>query len=380
MSSLLAGEAAKCGCETDSEEESLGNVGRATPRTPRTLSSASLEPHHPMKIIIHPAIEEARLSALQQAALSIQFANCETPDSVMREISDADAFLGKLTPPMLQAAKQLRWVQSLTVSLEHYVFPALVEHPCVMTNMRGLFSDVIADQVMGYVVCFARNLHLYIRNQVARKWEPCGGEGNRVHFGAGPGVVNAIDRAHLHLSEMTLGIIGFGFIGREIGRRAAAFNLRVRAVDPLPQDRPEFVESLEDLNALDDLLKKSDFVVIAAPHTPDTVKMFSRELFQKMKPESYLINIGRGAIVVLDDLVEALNQKWIAGAALDVFETEPLPANHPLWDFPNVILTPHVAGYSPRIAERHLNVLLENVRRFARGEPLMNVVNKAMWF
>ena len=129
------------------------------------------------------------------------------------------------------------------------------------------------------------------------------------------------------------------------------------------------------------LLSASDFVVIAAPHTPRTQKMFRREQFRQMKPTAYLINVGRGAIVDLADLTEALRAGEIAGAGLDVFETEPLPAEHPLWDMADrVLITPHVAGYSPRIAERHLAQLVENVRRFVAKEPLQNVVDKAEWY
>jgi phosphoglycerate dehydrogenase-like enzyme len=120
--------------------------------------------------------------------------------------------------------------------------------------------------------------------------------------------------------------------------------------------------------------------VIAAPHTPETERLFNATILSHLRPSSYLINIGRGAIVVLDDLVAALRAGKLAGAALDVFEVEPLPRDHALWDFPNVIITPHTAGYSPVIAKRHLATLVENVRRFAVGEPLNNVVDKALWF
>src|SRR5262249_1178535 len=116
------------------------------------------------------------------------------------------------------------------------------------------------------------------------------------------------------------------------------------------------------------------------PHTPQTEKLFRLAQFHQMKRDGYLINIGRGAIVDLGDLVEAIRQRLIAGAALDVYEQEPLPAEHPLWGFPNVILTPHIAGYSPGMAERHRGVLLDNLGRFQESEPLRNVVNKALWF
>jgi phosphoglycerate dehydrogenase-like enzyme len=271
-------------------------------------------------------------------------------------------------------------VQSPTASLEHYLFPELAAHPCVLTNMRGLFSDVIADQVLGYVLCFARNLHRYIRNQLAARWEPVGGESERVTFAAGPGTVTAIDRAHLHLGDATLGVVGLGNIGSEVARRALAFGMRVLGVDPVQTEAPPGVAALWPVARLPELLAASDFVVIAAPHTPQTVKLFRREQFRQMKRTAYLINVGRGAIVDLADLVEALRAVEIAGAGLDVFETEPLPAGHPLWRMENVILTPHVAGYSPRIAERHLAVLLDNLGRFRRGEPLRNVVNKQLWF
>jgi phosphoglycerate dehydrogenase-like enzyme len=161
-----------------------------------------------------------------------------------------------------------------------------------------------------------------------------------------------------------------------------AFGMTVRAVDRYADRKltPDGVASLDGLDRLPELLAASDFVVIAAPHTPETAGLFDAETLAHMRPTSYLINIGRGAIVRLDDLVAALRAERIAGAALDVFEVEPLPKDHPLWDFPNVIITPHTAGYSPVIAARHLNTLVENVRRFARGEPLNNVVDKALWF
>jgi phosphoglycerate dehydrogenase-like enzyme len=274
----------------------------------------------------------------------------------------------------------LRWVQSPTASLEHFLFPELIAHPVVLTNMRGLYSDVIAEHVLGMMLSFTRNLHYYIRNQAMGRWDPVGGEAARVSFAAGPGVTSAIDRAHPSLGDLTLGIVGLGQIGAEIARRAASFGMRTLAVDPVMRPAPEGVAALWPVEKLPALLAESDFVVIAAPHTPETAQLFRREQFRTMKPSAYLINIGRGAIVNLDDLVAALEAQEIAGAGLDVFEIEPLPSSHPLWKFPNVILTPHVAGQSPRIAERHLNVLLDNVRRFVRGEPLVNVVDKRRWF
>lgn len=354
-----------------------------------------------MKLVLHPPVEPERLARIVEAARPMTVVNARDEAEARAAIADADAFFGKLTPSLLAAARQLRWVQAPTASLEHYMFPELVEHPSVLTNMRGLYSDVIADHVFGYVLCFARNFHHYIRNQLDARWAPAGGkaessirplarnvrrhledqlgEAEQSGFVTGPAAVSAVDRSHLHLADATLGVVGLGQIGSEVARRGLAFGMRVLAVDPIQTAAPPGVAALWRLNRLPDLLRESDFVVIAAPHTPETVKLFRRAQFRQMKPTAYLINIGRGAIVDLADLTDAIMAGELAGAGLDVFETEPLPPDHRLWAMPEVIITPHVAGASPRIAERHLAVLLENVSRFARGEPLTNVADKPRW-
>jgi phosphoglycerate dehydrogenase-like enzyme len=334
-----------------------------------------------MKLVLFPPVGPAREARLRAVAGAMAVVNAATEAEALAHMPDADGFFGKITPALLAPARQLRWVQAPTVSLEHYLFPELIAHPCTLTNMRGLFSDVIADQVMGYVICFARNLHRYVLQQARREWRPLGGDEQRVSLGVGPAVVNAIDRQHRYLAGSTMGIVGLGSIGAEAARRAVAFGMRVIAVDPSRTDRPEGVEALWKMDRLADLLVESDYVVIAAPHTPETVKLFRRERFRQMKRSAYLINIGRGVIVDLDDLAAALRDDEIAGAALDVFETEPLPPESPLWEMGDrVIITPHVAGYATVIAERHLAVLEANVRRFARGEPLVNVCDKARWY
>jgi phosphoglycerate dehydrogenase-like enzyme len=333
-----------------------------------------------VKLLVHPPVEPERLARIAEAARPMAVIQARDDAEALAGIAEADAFFGKLTPPLLQAAARLRWVQAPTASLEHYLFPELVEHPLVLTNMRGLYSDVIADHVFGFVLCFARNFHHYVRSQMAARWEPVGGEGGRSTFAAGPGVTSPMDRAHLHLADATLGVVGLGEIGAEIARRGLAFGMRVVAVDPRRPAPPPGVAALWRPDRLPELLRASDFVVIAAPHTPETARLFRREQLRQMRRSAYLINIGRGAIVDLADLTAALRAGELAGAGLDVFETEPLPPDHPLWTMPNVVITPHVAGASPRIAERHLAVLLDNVRRFARGEPLANVVDKRRWY
>jgi phosphoglycerate dehydrogenase-like enzyme len=334
-----------------------------------------------MKLLIHPPVDAVRLAKIIDAAGDMEVVNAQSELEALGHIPDSDGFFGKMTPEFLQVAGQLRWVQSPTASLEHYLFPELIEHQCMLSNMRGLFSDVIADHVFGFILCFARNFHTYLRNQQQGVWAPVGNEKmNEQGFLMGPCEVTPVDSSHIHLSDATIGVVGAGCIGSEICRRASAFGMRVLAVDPKCDDIPGIVDDVWRPNRLPDLLAESDFVVIAAPHTPETYKLFSREKFQQMKDSAYLINIGRGVIVDLDDLTQAIQDGEIAGAGLDVSEIEPLPQDHVLWSLPNVIITPHVAAASPRISERHLATLLENVRAFAEGEPISTLVDKRQWF
>ncbi|MBT4691871.1 MAG: D-2-hydroxyacid dehydrogenase [Planctomycetaceae bacterium] len=333
-----------------------------------------------MKLVIHPEIDTHRLHLLDAVNEDLHLINAGSYQIALSEIRDADGFYGKITPELLAASTCLRWIQSPTASLEHYIFPDLIEHSCTLTNMRGLFYDVIADHVLMYILMFCRRMPYYTRQQLQSNWAPLGGEDARSDFNVGPGMVTAMDLCHSQLSDMTVGLIGLGSIGAEIASHCSKLNMDVVAVDPYCDRPPNHVEFITGDNGLEQLLGLSDFVVIAAPHTPETEGMFDAKRFSQMKNTAYLINIGRGAIVPLRDLRQALEGKQIQGAALDVMETEPLGVDDPLWKHPNVIITPHVAACSTRVAERHLDTLLENVKQFTNHKPLLNVVNKSRWF
>ena len=175
-------------------------------------------------------------------------------------------------------------------------------------------------------------------------------------------------------------IVGLGGIGAETARLLSAFGVLVLAVDARRTDKPACVTEMFKPESLDGLLPRADFVILTVPHTPATEGFFDAAKFRLMKHSAFFINIGRGMTTKLDDLVAALTASQIAGAGLDVYEQEPLPAQHPLWGLPNVLLTPHMAGYGPHLNERRFQIIQDNCHAFAQGQPLRNVVDKGSWF
>lgn len=313
-----------------------------------------------MKLLIYPEISDHDAGRIRSAFPGLTVIRPRSEGEALAYIADVDVMYGVITPALLAQAQALKWVQADRIGMEKYIFPELAESDVALTNVRGVFSDHIANHVWSYILAFSRGLHRYIRRQTDHRWEP---EGEAVHLG-----------------ESTIGIVGLGGIGREVARRAPAFGARVVAVDPRVTDAPDGVEAVWPPDRLDDLLRAADFVTICAPHTPDTEKMFGAAQFEIMKPTAYLINIGRGVIVDLAALTEALQRGKIAGAGLDVYEIEPLPADHPLWDMENVILTPHIAGRGPYVQDRRIDVFIENMKRFVKGEELLTVVDKRRWY
>lgn len=331
-----------------------------------------------MKLVIYPPIKPERVEQIRQVAPTLEIIMAENEANAVVAIRDADALFGYLTKPMLAAAEKLVWVQAPTASMEKFLYPELVESPVKVSNMRGIFGDVIADHVFAYILCFAKNFHIYLRQQMQSHWQALGREANELPGYGGPMEVHPSDCAAITLGDATLGVVGLGGIGSEVANRGKAFGMRVLAMDPKISEAPEGI-TLFSFEQLDEMLAQSDFVVIAAPHTPETFKLFNRTRMQKMKKTAFLINVGRGVIVDLGDLTAALQAGEIAGAGLDVFEIEPLPKEHPLWQMANVIITPHTAAASPRVPERYQKFLLENLRRCAAGEPVLNVVDKTKW-
>jgi len=281
-----------------------------------------------------------------------------------RAIVDADGAFGTISPVLLSKARRLRWLQAPAAAPPAgYYFPELIEHPVTVTNMREIYNDHIGTHVMAYVLAFAPGLSHYIPLQLRREWKP---------LPPNTGVV--------HLPESTMLIVGAGGIGTEVARLAKAFGMTVLATDARRASPPLDVDELHGPDQLDRLLPRADFVVLTVPHTPETEGLMDRSRFQCMKPGAFFINVGRGKTTCLADLVASLLAGEIAGAGLDVFDEEPLPPEHPLWSLPNVLITPHVAGYGPYLDERRFEIVLDNCRAMINGTPLRNVVDKQSWF
>ncbi len=306
--------------------------------------------------------EWAQRLAAAQLNLSVIVAEDET--DAARVIAKADAAFGTLAPNLLRAASKLRWIQAPQAAPPAgWYYPELIAHRVVVTNFREIFNDHIGAHIMAFVLAFARGLHQYLPQQLSREWRPA-----------------PLDTGIIHLPEATALIVGVGGIGTETARLAAAFGMQVLGVDARRREAPPGVVELFEEEALDSLLPRADFVILTVPHTPSTEGLMNRARFQRMKRGAFFINIGRGMTTRLDDLVAALSAGEIAGAALDVFEQEPLPRDHPLWTLPGVLITPHTAGYGPYLDDRRYDIVLNNCRRFIAGQPLLNVVDKSSWF
>jgi phosphoglycerate dehydrogenase-like enzyme len=317
-------------------------------------------------LMLPPQTETSRQWAarLAKAVPDLSVVVAEDPEQAGKVVAEAEAMFGTLPPALLARAARLRWLQAPQAAPPAgYYYPELIAHPVAVTNFREIYNDHIGAHIMAFVLAFARGLHDYLPRQLRRQWAP-----------------EPLDTGVIHLPEASALIVGLGGIGAEAARLAAAFGIRVIGVDARRREAPPGVAELHGAEALDALLPRADFVILTVPHTPQTEGFMHRARFQKMKRSAFFINIGRGMTTRLDDLVAALRAGEIAGAGLDVFEQEPLPADHPLWTMPGVLLTPHTAGFGPYLDERRFEILLDNCTRFLAGQPLRNIVDKARWF
>ena len=269
---------------------------------------------------------------------------------------------------LLVRAPRLTWVHSATSGVERALTPVALARGLLVTNARGVFSQPIAEYVLMMILAVSRRLPQLLELQRERTWQPLEG---------------------VELRDVTVGIVGLGSIGRAVGALATAFGCRVVAVrrrgeagsaSSLRDDEGElFGEIVLDRvggpETLPELLAESDFIVLAAPLTSETEQMINAETLAMVKPGAWLINVARGRLIDERALIRALREGGLGGAVLDTFREEPLPATSPFYDLPNVIVTPHTAWSSGRVLDRSVELFCENLRRFAKGDPLLNVVD-----
>jgi phosphoglycerate dehydrogenase-like enzyme len=306
-------------------------------------------------------VKQYRAGGVQKIReMGVEVYETHAEEDARTQIADAEIFYGgSISLETLRAAKSLKWMQCGRAGMDNFFYPELRESSVILTNVRGIYSDVISDHVFAFVLSFARATHIFARRQHEARWDKN-------------------DIPMIFLGNTTIGIVGLGGIGLAVASRANAFGMRVLAVDPSPKGSPDYVEKIFAPDDLHTMLAQSDFVAICVPQTDETMHMIDGAAIEAMKQDAILINIGRGKVVDLKALTVALKNGKLAGAGLDVFEMEPLPEDHPLWRMDNVVVTPHTAWRSsyPYTEERRVEVLVENMTRYVNNRPLLNVVDK----
>lgn len=275
-------------------------------------------------------------------------------------IAQLDAIVGFCSEAMLKAAGNLRWLHHYPVGVEDCsLLPDIGKYKFILTNSQRTSGPTIAEHVIGLMMALTRGLQHHYRNQLESNWDRS----------------IPADAAMFDVEGRTMLVVGLGGIGSEVAQRAAGLGMKVIATRRSGGDRPTYVEYVGKSDELFALAARADVVVNALPLTRETSRLFDRKFFDAVKPGAYFISVGRGESTVTADLVAALKDGRLRGAGLDVTDPEPLPRDHELWRLPNVIITPHISSQTVQARQRMATVAIENVRRYAAGEKLLNVVD-----
>ena len=276
-------------------------------------------------------------------------------ESLREHIVDVDILFGGIGEDVMPEATALRWVHQPHAGVEGFMYPAFKASDIILTNCRGLYGTQIAEHAFALLLSITRRIPDQLEFMKTKHWErvPC-----------------------VELAGMTMGILGLGGIGRAIAARAQTFELNVIAADVELIDKPDTVSEFFRLDGLMAFLAKSNILMVCCPSTPETHKLLSDAQFNQMPDASYVVNVSRGRVIDETALVTALQSGQLAGAGLDVTYTEPCPPESPLWEQQNVILTSHSAGSSQHIRRRAMQLFIDNLHRYVKGEPLVNVVDK----
>ena len=318
------------------------------------LTAAAVWPQS--KKIVVTGMPPETIQELQSVTPEVKIVAAER-GQLLSEAADADAIFGTINPELFRAAKKLKWVQVYSAGVEGYRFPEFLSSNVVLTNGKIIQGPNIADHAMAMLLSLTRDLHRIIPNRTKEEW-------------------TRGQHKPIELRGKTAVVIGVGGIGSQIAQRAHAFGMNVIGVDPKDIPYQPYVSRVVVPDRLDSVLPQAEVVFVSAPHTPQSENMMGPRQFELMKQNSYFIAVSRGKLYDTNALVKALDSKKLAGAGLDVTNPEPLPKGHPLWKFENVIVTPHIAGQSDMVQSRRIELIKDNIARFAKGEPLLNVVDK----
>ncbi|MEQ8788602.1 MAG: D-2-hydroxyacid dehydrogenase [Pirellulaceae bacterium] len=315
-----------------------------------------------MRIVLCYPLESRHVRQIQEAAPAAEVVDAGQ-EHIAQQLPTADIFCGhaKVPVPWPEVVRRgrLRWIQSSAAGLDHCLTPEVIASDIVVTSASGLFADQVAEQTLALLLGLLRGLPTFFRAQQAREF---------------------IRRPTLDLHRTTVGIVGFGGNGRRLAEVLAPFRLRMLATDVFPEEKPDYVEALWPAERLDDLLRQSDVLILCVPLNDDTRGMIDAVALARLKPGAIVVNVARGPVIVEADLVAALQSGHLAGAGLDVTEVEPLPVESPLWDMPNVLITPHVGAQSRHRIDDTTQLMCENLRRYLAGKPLRNLVDKRLGF
>jgi phosphoglycerate dehydrogenase-like enzyme len=316
--------------------------------------------HHPFDQWNAPAWFPKKL---QQEFPLVSVVNLPDYKRVDEEIIDAEIVIAwSIRPEQITAAKKLRWIHSPAAAVNQLMFPELINSDIVLTNAREVHGPVVAEHVIALIFALAKKIPGSVHLQEKHIW------GQQILWDEVPRV--------REVAGATLGLIGLGSIGRAVAKSAKALGMKVIAVREHPEKGSQDAGAVFGPTQIDEIFRQSDYVVLAAPVTDSTKAIASADRLALMKPDACLINVGRGPLVDEAALAFALREKKIGGAALDVFPKEPLPADSPLWDVPNLLITPHTAALTEKLWERHYSLFSENLRRYMNGVPLLAVVDK----
>ena len=303
---------------------------------------------------------EEFLKDLQASFPEVSFQTAITEAEQKQHIKDADVFFGQPSREVFVAAERLRWLHCPGTGIDMLTsIPELVNSDVVLTNARGPHAPPMADHVMGMILAFAHRVKDLWEDQRDHRWEP-----------------STYDLGMMDLGGRTMGILGLGDIGMAVARRAHAFGMEVYGVDTNSMPTPPEVKEVWGLERLDDMLKISDWFVVTAPFTSATEGLIDRRRFELLKRGAHIIVISRGGIVDEEALLDGLRSGRIAGAGMDVFAEEPLPADNPFWDMDNVMISPHVSALTPEMWEGRRQIFKENLRRFLANEVFLYVCDK----